>query len=354
MRARRLFLIVTMGLLLSSGCGKKKVEVTQFPRWEFQNYRRLAVLPIQTTSAKASEAALQMEYALVDQLTASGAFEVLPKSDVADVLTEQDFSRLADVVDPSTALPEGKLMAAQALVVGKITDFDLDKQRKEFRVPRYARDREGRIIRDRKGRPRVVGEDVFFVYRHVARVGGHVRVIDAATGRVLLSHTVPPLEADKERRGAPPEVTPEELAVLAGKSVAIDFARRIAPQRIRVSLDEDNLLVALDYFEGEYEDTDKVPISLDEFLVVVRDLPGQTERNHFRVAVAEEDGRQNLIEHEFVWSRNLGNRGEVLVVPVELLRATGAEKFEAKLYVAGNDAPVVKRDFELDIPDEDD
>lgn len=354
-RASRICVLLGLAGLLLPGCSKRReANIIQHPQWEYQDYRRVAVLPFQVSTHTAGEAARQAEFYLVDLLAGSGSFEVATRSDLGAIMTEQDLSRLAGVADPATALPEEMLQIAQALIIGTITDYDLKQERIERRMPRYARDRKGRIIRHRNGQPVVTGEDVYLEYRHIARVGGNVRVIDAASGRVLLSHSVPAIEKDDFQRGAPPRATPEELAVDVAMEIAMEFYRKIAPQQIAADIDSDCLLVAAEYYEGKYDKLKKIPVTLDEILLVATDLPRECDRNTFRLAISPKDERGYLVEHEFVWSPSLGRRGEVVRVPIALLAESGYEKFTAKLFAVGNEEPVADRDFELVQPEEED
>ncbi|MBU0639882.1 MAG: CsgG/HfaB family protein [Planctomycetes bacterium] len=347
--------MATFALLLLAGCGEsKKAVVVHHPQWDYTRYKRVAVVPLKSDDLRGTEAARQAEYLLVDLLAGNGAFTVLTRTDLATVMTEQDLARLSDVADPATAIPEGTIQVAEALIIPRISTFDLAAERKELRRPRYARDQKGRIIRDRSGRPRVVGEDVIQEFRHKALVGGNVRILDVATGQIMLSHSVPPIANEEQQWGSPPRATPEELAVRAAKELAVDFYKRVAPVATDVKLKSDMLIIALEYYEGRYEKTKKVPRTLDQFLLVVRDLPSACDRNSFRVTIAAEEGREYLFEEEFVWSGSRGQRGFVFPVSVAKLADAGGEKFVAKLFAAGDDAPVMEREFELVAPEKED
>jgi len=354
---RRLTPFVMFFVLLTSGCGgggSHKTAVMQYPRWEWRQYDRIAVAPFTYEGGKPGglEAARQASYLLEDLLAANGSFTMLERGALREVLTEQDLSQLADVADPATIIPPGKIQAAQALIVGKITRFDTDAQHTQQRRPVYAKDKKGRIRRDRKGRPIVVREEVINIYKHMGAAAGGVRVIDTATGKVIFSHSVPVISLDDAQRGAPPRVTPAELAIEAAKGVAVDCYKRVAPVKIEVKLSSSSLLVALDYYDGEYDKTKKIPVDLETFLLVVRKLPSQCDRNHFRVAVAPKDGR-NIFEEEFTWSASNPVRGQSWKLPVELLKSAGVEEFTAKLYSGAGEEPILDRDFKLDFPDED-
>jgi hypothetical protein len=160
--------------------------------------------------------------------------------------------------------------------------------------------------------------------------------------------------AERIQRGAPPPVTPQELAVAAARELAMDFYRRIAPQRVKVKIDSDSLIVALDYYEGRYDKTKKVPTTLESFLLVVRALPPAADRNEFRVEITPAEGRQVLFEQRFIWSGATAARGLSFPVAVQPLLDSGEEKFVAKLYSAADDVPILKRKFKLEPPDEND
>lgn len=354
---RGLTLLATLLTLNLGGCGgdSKTTYITQYPDWEWDRYDRVAVAPFRypTHERGAEESARQATFMLEDQLAANGRFTVLERGALRDVLTEQDLSQLADVADPGTVLPPGKIQIAQAIIVGKITQHETRAERVEQRRPVFARDRRGRVIRDRHGRPIVVREEIREFFRHEAIVAGSVRVIDAATGRVVYSYNAQPITFDDAQQGAPPRASPQELATQAARELAVDLYKHIAPIRMATKLDGDSLIVALDYYDGEYDKTKKIPVNLDTFLLVVRRLPGSCDRNAFRVAISPEDGR-NIFERDFVWSANRPTRGVAFEVPVELLTDAGAEKFVAKLYNIDGDVPLLKREFKLEQPEDPD
>jgi hypothetical protein len=340
--------LLLVALASWSGCGGGGATyVTQFPRWDFEQYKRIAVLPGRATTPQGAREAGVLTDRLTTALAQSGAFTVLSRSDMQAVFKEQDLSRLEDAIDTDTALPEGKIEIAQALVAAKITDYKLIAERSQQSIPIYARDRRGNVVIDRFGRPIITGEDVVMIYKTGAEVEGSVRVIDAATGKVLLSHSARVAPRPRTSRNQPPSKSPEEMASEAVRELSIEFAKAVAPTRIKVKLKGDMLIVATEYFDGKYKTEKKLPRSMAEFLLVVRDLPEECDRNNFRVAIAELDGRENLFAQEFVWSGSSGPEGMSFHVPTEKLAGIGGEKFVAKLYSVGNPEPILKREFSL-------
>jgi hypothetical protein len=347
-QARPLYFILLFAAALG-GCHRGgTAAVTQFPQWEFEHYQRVAVLPGRATTPQGASGAGLLTDRLTTLLTQNGAFKVLSRTELEQVFAEQDLSRLADAVDEGTALPEGKLEIAQALVATKITDYKLIAERTEQVLPVYARDRRGRMLLDRAGRPIRAGEQHVWTYRHGAEVEGSVRVIDAATGRILISHSARIAPKPKTAQNRPPKQSPEELATEAVRELAVECYKAIAPTQTKVKLKSDMLLVATEYFDGKYATPKRLSRELTDFLVVVHGLPEDCERNNFRVAIAEVDGRDNLFEQQFTWSGSAGTEGVSYRVPLETLTKTGTEKFELKLYSGRSPEPILRREFELE------
>lgn len=347
-----LSLLLPAAVISLAGCGGGgKALVTQFPRWEYERYQRIAVLPGRATNPQAVGDAAILADRLTTLLTQNGTFTVLSRADMKDVIAEQDLSLIEGAIDAGTALPVGKIQVAQALVATRITDYNLISRREQQRTPIYARDRRGRVIVDRAGRPVIAGEEVVWIYYTGAEVEGSVRVIDAATGHVLVSHSARIAPRPRTSRNQPPRQSAQDMAAAAAAELAMEFYKVIAPTRTEVELDQDMLAVATGYFDGRYETPKKLPRSASEFMLVVRDLPEECDRNNFRVAIAAQDGRENLWEEEFVWTGTAGPEGLTFTIPMTTLAAAGAEKFEAKLYSGRDPEPILRRGFSLAKPE---
>jgi curli biogenesis system outer membrane secretion channel CsgG len=66
-----------------------------------------------------------------EAMVKSGAFVVIEREQIAQVLKEQGLG-MTGALSPQTAAKAGKLLGLQALVTGKITDFDTDEKRAGF------------------------------------------------------------------------------------------------------------------------------------------------------------------------------------------------------------------------------
>lgn len=347
-----------IGLLLVAlavaGCGggggRERAFIVRSPAWPHEQYQRLTV-NVRCDNPRGKSAARQLEIALADKLAQNGAFTVIASDALKDVLTEQDLSQLSDVSDSRTVIPAGKIKAAQALVLGKLVQCDLDTKRFENRRPIYARDQRGRVRVDRLGRPIVVKEEVTPSVRTTARLSGWVRVIDLATGETVFSYTTPPIERESSGRGATPKQSAEELALDAAAELASDLYVNLAPQRVEVKLKSKMLVVARDYYDGEYDEIDAFPPTQEKLVIAVRNLPPECERNRFRLAVSPLKAR-NLWEEQFVWSSANPVRGIMFELPVARLMESGATEFTAKLYSADEEEPLLYRKFAVTTKEE--
>ena len=348
---RALLLATVVAAAFLVGCGGNTAVVVRKPRWDFDAYERIAVVPAAASDPAAQVHAEQMTMLLSDELAANGAFTVVSRRDLAAVMREQDLA-FTDLADPETALPSGMIQVAEALIIPALLQYELDQYRELETVPVFRTDRRGRLLL-RKGLPVQIGEREVPVYTHLARVAGSVRVVDAATGAILFAHNTVPIEVAESERESPPVETPEFLAGVAIRELARELYVHVAPIEIEVRFDGDSLLLATGYYDGRYDELDKIPANRDTFLLVVRDLPEEVDRNDFTVTITEKDGRTDLFRETFVWSAAAGRRGIVFEVPTGLLKSTGAEEFTAKLYAPGNDEPVLDHDFALVAPKRD-
>jgi curli biogenesis system outer membrane secretion channel CsgG len=95
-----------------------------------QDKPRMAVLGFQNNSMFSwwgDNLGLAATDELVTQLVGSGAFTVIERQQVDAILAEQHFG-LSGAVDASTAAEIGKILGVQALLLGSITQFSLDRK----------------------------------------------------------------------------------------------------------------------------------------------------------------------------------------------------------------------------------
>ncbi|MCH8804804.1 MAG: hypothetical protein IH986_01795 [Planctomycetes bacterium] len=358
--ARARTVSVALILLLLAGCngnggggGSKPKSVLMYePDWDFANHQRIVVLPAQAGDPQALEAAEQLTDWLADLLERSGRFTVVGYSMIEESLGADQVARLADGAS-STGFPllVGK---TEALVVCKITDYEIGTDEKPMIERRHAIDKKGRASRDASGEKIVVGEDEYTLHTHRGGVGGTLRVLDVVSGGELLTHSTPTIVYERTQKNSPPRATPEELAIDASRELAADFFKRVSPYSLDYKYRSNMLRIAVDFYRGEYEEQRKIPLYAEKVILIVRDLPHQCERGKFTLTLTPKDGGARLIEHTFIWSPAVGKRGETAEIAIGDLKATGQTKFTAALY-AGTDTGakhLIDHDFKLEQPDE--
>lgn len=142
----------------------------------------VAVARFDDRSSYDSGSEYSLSNALTDQLTdaliQTDAFVVLERQVLQDVLAEQDFAS-GDRVSTSQSARIGQLTGAQVLVMGTVTDFDLQQGGGRGGI--------------KFGGVRIGGK------KQTAHVGLIVRLVDATTGEVLDSQRI---SGEAESRGA--------------------------------------------------------------------------------------------------------------------------------------------------------
>lgn len=339
--------------LISTGCaagaaGQGVTVVTVRPPWDYATHAQLVILPphldpsLPADRVEAARAAAErLAGELAQRLEAGGVFKLSSTDALRGVLSAAEIASLTRQPDAPGAMPAGQVAGVQALVVLQLNDCELMQSRQATQHPVYARDMNGRLMLDRRRQPIIEGQRPAEEYRHAARVGAKLRVLDVKTGAVLLRLDVPPVLMEKERDEAPPEQTPRDLAFAAASQLAEEFSRQMTPQRITVRLKPAMLTLASGYFDGRYEELESIPRGLEHFLVVVRDLPRGCDYNRFRLVIRSGQG-ETLAEQDFIWTGG-APAGVTMDVPVSKLADAGGTKLQAELLSLGDDHPMLTR-----------
>jgi len=171
--------------------------------------------------ASLSRVTESLDSQLMDRLNATRKFTLVARSDLAELLKEQELSNSGNVAKADDAAKAGQITGAKFLLVTTIDDFDDNTEKVELTT----------LSR------------VAFVRR--VRFGGTARIYDSSTGNLLESVVVRLEETDNrvdqagfQRSGEPTDTL---LLTLAGK-VADQIANRVAdaafPVRVLVKRDK--------------------------------------------------------------------------------------------------------------------
>ena len=102
---------------------------------------------------------------LIDKLVDGGNFSVIERTRIERVLEEQNFDRTGRV-DANSAAKIGRILGVQTIIIGSITEFNIDKQSQGFNIPLF-----GGIV---------TGSS-----KLTANVKVSMRAIDTKTGEIL-------------------------------------------------------------------------------------------------------------------------------------------------------------------------
>lgn len=157
--------------------------------------------------------AAQLTTALVN----SGHFIVVERAELANVLREQDMA-MQKIVTRETAAQVGRVLGAQLLVSGSVTEFDQRAGGGRLRLGGGT----GAILGGLGGA--LTGEAVNGV------VGMDVRVIDTTTGQVVQSHRV---QANTSQRGVSADINVQQV-IFGGDA----FEKTVLGQATRQAIEE--------------------------------------------------------------------------------------------------------------------
>lgn len=171
MRRSRLFTVLAVGALLAlSGCTSTATVVSSSTGPTIQAAQsepvngpkyRIAVSAFEYQAAKRSNVGTGMAAMLSDALFNTNRFIVLERENLNEVTAEQDLSN-SSRFRKDTAAPIGQLEGAQLLIRGSVTAFE----------------------------PNCKGGSIIIASTKQACVTINIRIIDAATGRVVNATTV--------------------------------------------------------------------------------------------------------------------------------------------------------------------
>lgn len=125
------FLLILCLLNLIGCAGTKPYQVSNFFISDSINelrQKRVAVLPFENLT-QAKQAALLVTDEFNLQLGKLGKFDLVERIKIDELFKEQDFRK--DRIDEATAVKIGKMLGAQAVILGVITKYEPHEQEKE-------------------------------------------------------------------------------------------------------------------------------------------------------------------------------------------------------------------------------
>lgn len=235
---------------------------------------------------------------LTDALTESGQFTVMERQNIKDVMTEEDFAN-SGRVQKSKSAQTGKLVSAQILVQGTITEYDNSSS----------------------GNANGIGIGGFHIgnSKQEAHVGMIIRLLDTTTGEVLISQRV---EGKAEAGGFKLGVSAEGASF--GTS---DFKKTPMGKAVQQAIDNAVALIA-DKLKNVPFEAHVIKVEDDGSLLISGGSKvGEAEGNVFAVYSVGE----NLVDPD---------TGEQLGAEVTKKGTVKVTKVEEKYAVAKSDTPL--------------
>ena len=228
----RAYLVFTIGLCAVAllGCAPKVKTRMLVPAKCHQAARckRIAVLAFE--GPKGYQVSADIEALLVAiQVNDNAYFSVIERGAVEKVLEEQMLHQTG-VVDQGTAAEVGKLLGADAIVMGVITqNTTADKRYYEKRSKCMARNEEGKCLRWRKFRVRCTERNAYFSFTP--------KVVRVSTGEILTSEILAGHAIDDVCKGSERALEDRQTLLARAKSQAIEkFREIVAPYYVDVQI----------------------------------------------------------------------------------------------------------------------
>jgi len=234
------FLTLIFIILLFSNCAPRLVsyETIRPPKYDVIRVKTLAVLDL-TPYQNNPDSGKIVANAIVSKLFPTGFYKLIERSQLERVIREHHFN-LSGYVNEETASEIGKLVGADAVVVGEVSAFNFeDIVQTRHETVRVKTGRVRTIYNEHKKAyeevPLYRDEIVpYKVYTIQGSVSANFRIIRVESGDVLASFTKH-FDYSNESRDLGALPSKETLYNMGVDKITGEFAQEIAPYRVDVS-----------------------------------------------------------------------------------------------------------------------
>jgi len=331
-------LLLLLAVIPGVGGCSKKIQVVQVPEFWTPELKTIAVVPF-TNATRDRGAALVVADALAAALRTNGTYRVYNRNELEQLLNERD-RQIAFGSDPAAAAKQiSAIPNVQAILVGTVNTYAVDRQVDHRKQPQYAY--------DENGNPYVIGYVQYDFVRNTGSASVSASLIRVPSGSPIQS-TPGAVHQEYFSEGSPPRLSEHSCRELAVRDVVGAMVEQFAVVRKVIEVKEKEALrLSTGLFEGKWEEADQFSIHDNQMFVVVS-LPPAADRNRFRIGIVPKGGREVIASQDIVWSRNFPQRGQGFPFsPKDLLaKAGGAGEFTVKLY--SGEEPVLTRDFKIE------
>jgi curli biogenesis system outer membrane secretion channel CsgG len=230
----------TIWLISCAGSSAIRVDVQKPAAIHLPGVHKLAIADFQGPASSGG----QISSLVQSQLLQGGHFEIIERDRLARVLDEQKLG-MAGVVNESTAKQVGQLLGVDALILGEVSRYGVEKDEigteqveKKEGTGKYETVTEKNVFTGKKHKvKREIMRTVWVDRKYRIRRGTvavHFRVVDVETGKLLAAHTdSKSYTSDKIVDGGSAALKPEgEILNDLSQSVARTFTELIAPHAV--------------------------------------------------------------------------------------------------------------------------
>ena len=345
---------------LVAGCGQE-IEILQYPEFydpddPAKNIKNVVVLPFRNQAAKASSAnageAMSEDFASL--IAQSNTYvNVYNRNDLANLMNHQDLQIALGADTKAAAAALKRRGAVEAMVTGAVTSY-ASTPPQHHKVPIMI------PVYNPRTKRMTMKTQYIDMYKSSANVKATATLMRVDGRRVRGGSGLAEGVCNVDAASPVSEV---ECLRRATNSVLYRLREYFVVVRKRVTVESDAFLVARSYYEGEWEEEDEFTTSDKDAFVVLK-LPPQCDRNRFKVKIAREDVRKDLLVQEVRWLRSKrpvfagspdmveGGRigiGVVKFSPRDIAaKGGGPGKYVAKFYAGPK--PALVYEFDIEVP----
>jgi len=339
MRVTTLCLTMMVVIACLSGCGEKKVMVTQYPEFYTEDLRSIAVVPFESKTRDSRAGAIVSDV-FARELQRNQTYKVFHQSDLKAMMDQQDLEIFAGTGDAAAAASRFRAGGqVQALMVGTVTMYEVSRQEQRRSEPVYGTDRNGRRVQ--------TGTRSYTVTRIEATVSvsaAMIRVLDGTQIHATGMEVGKAVEEGENIRRDQHECLRVATAQAVGKLV-----EQFAVVNKNVALGKDAVRLARGGAGGQRIFTDRFSAA-DRRATLVVSLPVSCDRNAFRWLICRDKGDVDLDGDSFVWTRAAGREGlSWEICPAQIAQDGGGPGSYMVQLLSGNEV-VHTRKFKIDKP----
>ena len=347
---RRLLLAGLLTVVVLSGCGQKKITITQYPSFfnpddPSTNVKSLVVLPFrnqagpQAEAAKAGDAIAEKLYGmLAGTRTYSNIYN---RNDLGALAEQQDLQVAAGAEPSTTAALLRKRGNVEAVLTGAVTAYASSTSQKRQQIPQYA-------WNARTKRVYISGYKTVIITTNEGNVQVTATLTKVSNGAAI--HSTPPISARSVAKGQSPDTDEHGVLRRAADQAAMKLMEHFAVVRKTIEVKGDAFKTASELYDGKWQHTGKFKTT-DKRMFVVLKLPDNCDRNRFRVTIVRDGEREVLATRTIVWKAGDGRVGRGMEFDPSQIAAKGggAGKYMAKFYpgLEPNLEPKLSKKFKI-------